>query len=191
MAQLTLEQHFRKMRKQAQELKRKNVPLEIAARTTHALITNRIFHEGKNSSGSRIGSYNTTTELWASDENLRRAGTHRGKTGNPTKTSYYKSYKDLKRQQGFNANVVNLRMKNELQSDFANARIAEGSDSPPKPNTIKVNPNEYRIVLRKQINVEKKAGLEQKYGAIFNHTKAERKQFYKVVQKELIRWLSR
>ena len=179
------------MRKQARDLKRNNVPLEIAARTTHALITNRIFHEGKNSSDSRIGSYNTSTELWASDEDLRRAGTHRGKTGNPTKTSYYRSYKALKQQQGFNANMVNLRMKNELQSDFANARIAEGNDAPPKPNTIKVNPNEYRIVLRKQINVDKKAGLEQKYGKIFSHTKAERKAFHKVAQKELIKWLSR
>jgi hypothetical protein len=191
VAQLTLEQHFEKMRRQAQELKRNNIPLEIAARTTHALITNRIFHEGKNSADSRIGNYNTSTELWVSDENLRRAGNHRGKTGKPTKTSYYKSYKALKQQQGFNANVVNLRMKNELQSDFANAKIAEGNDSPPKPNTIKVNPNLFIISLRKQINVDKKEGLEKKYGKIFSHTKAERKEFHRVAKKELILWLSR
>ena len=190
MAKLTLEQHFEKMNRQAKELAKNNVPLGIAARTTHALITNRIFHEGKNTAGSAIGSYNTTTELWVSDENLRRAGTHRGKTGKPTKTSYYKSYKDLKRQQGFSGKV-NLRMKNELQSDFANTQIAENNDSPPRPNTIKVNPNEYRIVLRKQINVEKKAGLEQKYGAVFSHTKAERKAFHKVAKKELIKFLSK
>jgi len=191
MAQLTLEQHFDKMLRQARELKRNNVPLEIAARTTHALITNRIFHEGKNSSNSAIGSYNTSTELWASDENLRRTGTHRGKTGKPIKTSYYKSYKALKQQQGFNSNVVNLRMKNELQSDFANARIAESNNSAPKPNTIKVNPNLFIISLRKRVNVDKKEGLEQKYGSIFTHTSAERKAFHKVAQKELIKWLSR
>lgn len=190
MAELTLEQHFEKMRRQAEALKKKNVPLEIAARTTHALITDRIFHKGKNTAGSSIGEYNTTTELWVADKDLRRAGTHRGKTGKPTKTSYYKSYKALKRQQGFSGKV-NLRLKNELQSDFANASIAENNDSPPKPNTIKVSPNEYQIVLRKQINVDKKKGLEKKYGDVFIHSKKERKMFHRVAQKELIKYLSK
>lgn len=190
MAQLTLEEHFAKMQRQAEQLAKKNLPLEIAARTTHALITDRIFHQGKNTAGSSIGNYNTTSEMWVADKDLRRAGTHRGKTGKPTKTSYYKSYKDLKRQQGFSGKV-NLRLKNELQSDFANASIAENNDAPPRPNTIKVNANEYQIVLRKQINVDKKEGLEAKFGVIFKHTKKERKVFHTVAKKELIKHLSK
>jgi len=190
VAQLTLEQHFEKMRSRAAKLAKDNRPLEIAARTTHALITDRIFHEGKNTAGSSIGSYNTTSEIWVADKDLRRAGTHRGKTGKPTKTSYYRSYKDLKRQQGFSGKV-NLRLKNELQSDFANARLSPNNDAPPKPNTIKVNPNEYIIVLRKEINVDKKEGLENKYGRIFAHTKVERKKFHEVAKKELIVYLSK
>lgn len=191
MAQLTLEEHFAKMKKQARQLAKENKPLRIAARTTHALITNRIFHEGKNSAGGSIGNYNTTTELWVEDKNLRRAGTHRGKTGKPTKTSYYQNYRALKQQQGFNPSVVNLRLQNELQSDFANVPMGPSNNSSPEPNTIKVSVNEYVIKLRKEVNVQKVNGLEEKYGSIFKHTKKERKLFYKVAQKELIKFLNK
>jgi hypothetical protein len=191
MAQLTLEEHFAKMKRQARTLAKENVPLRIAARTTHAFITNRIFHEGKNSADGSIGTYNATTELWVSDKDLRRSGTHRGKTGKPTKTSYYQSYRALKQQQGFNPNVVNLRLQNALQSDFANVPMSPNSNASPEPNTIRVNPNEYVIKLRKEVNVQKFDGLEKKYGAIFKHTKRERKLFYSVAQKELIKYLNR
>lgn len=191
MAELTLEQHFAKMQDKAKQLAKNNLPLEIAARTTHALITKRIFHKGRNSSNASIGTYNTTTEIYADDKNLRRAGTHRGKTGKPTKTSYYKNYRALKRQQGFNPAVVNLRLQNELQSDFANAPMSPSDNSSPEPNTIKVSAQEYQIVLRKKINVDKMEGLEDKYGRIFAHTKQERKVFRKVAQKELILFLNR
>lgn len=191
MAQLTLKEHFAKMKKQAKELAKENIPLRIAARTTHAIITNRIFHEGKNSAGGSIGNYNTTTELWVEDKNLRRSGTHRGKTGKPTKTSYYKSYKALKQQQGFNPSVVNLRLQNELQSDFANVPMGPSNNSTPEPDTIRVSVNEYVIKLRKDVNVQKMNGLEDKYGSIFKHTKKEKKLFRKVAQKELIKFLNK
>ena len=191
MAELTLEQHFKKMQDQAKKLAKNNLPLEIGARTVHALITNRIFHKGRNSSNASIGSYNTSTELYVDDKNLRRSGTHRGKTGKPIKTSYYKNYRTLKQQQGFNPSVVNLRLQNELQSDFANVNMSPSNNSSPKPNTIKVSAQEYQIVLRKQVNVDKMDGLEKKYGRIFAHTKQEKKIFRKVVQKELILFLNR
>ena len=107
MATLTLEQYFAKIKRQNAQLMKENLPLQIAAQTTHALITNRIFHEGRATDGGPIGSYDNTNEMWVENDQLRRAGTNKGKTGNPIKTSYYKSYKALKRQQGFTQFVKN------------------------------------------------------------------------------------
>lgn len=192
MATLTLQQYLDKIKRQNRELMKKNVPLQIAAQTTHALITNRIFHEGRATDGGPIGSYDNTNEMWVENDQLRRAGTNKGKTGDPIKTSYYKSYKALKRQQGFNADVVNLRMKNELQSDFANAPIGENSDAVPKVNTIKIDAQEYQIQVRKKINRDKMEGAEKRFSKrIFAHTEDEKKQFRNVARKELIKFLNR
>ena len=190
MATLTLKQYKAKIKRQNRELLKKNLPLQIAAQTTHALITNRIFHEGRKTDGSATGSYDTKQEMWVENDQLRKAGTNRGKTGNPITTSYYKSYKALKSQQGFNANVVNLRMKNELQSDFANAPISQNSDSMPKVKTIKISPQEYQIQVRKKINRDKMEGQTERFGTIFMHTEDEKKKFHEIVQKELIKFLN-
>lgn len=195
MATLTLQQYLDKIKRQNVALMKENVPLQIAAQTTHALITNRIFHEGRATDGGPIGSYDNTNEMWVENDQLRRAGTNKGKTGEPIKTSYYKSYKALKRQQGFNADVVNLRMKNELQSDFASGKIdsiGQNSDAVPKVETYKKSPQEYQIRLSKQINVDKMEGAEKRFSKrIFAHTEDEKKQFRNVARKELIKFLNR
>lgn len=203
MATLTLEQYLAKIKRQNRELIKKNVPLQIAAQTTHALITNRIFHEGRATDGGPIGSYDDKNEMWVSDDQLRRNGNHRGKPtgltksgkprkrGGQIKTTYFKSYKELKRKQGFNPDVVNLRMKNELQSDFANRQIGKQNNAVPKVRTIKIDAQEYQIILRKQINVDKMEGAEKRFSKrIFAHTEDEKKQFRNVARKELIKFLN-
>lgn len=178
MAQLSEKQFANSVRKKAKALAKDNVPLKVAAQTVHALRINRIFHVGLNASAGKIGTYNSTNELWASDDQLRRAGTHRGKTGKPIKTSYYKSYKELKAQQGFRNDRVNLRMTNDLQSEFANINISKSSNSVPKSTSpIKVNPNKY---IERVNNLDKIRGIEAKYGDVFGFTKGEISKFYKV-----------
>lgn len=190
MATLTLKQYLAKIKRQNRELIKENLPLQIAAQSTHAEITERIFHEGRKTDGSATGSYNTKDELYASDSQLRKAGNHTGKTGNSITTSYYKSYKALKEQQGFYTNIVNLRMKNELQSDFANAPISKNSDSMPKVKTIKISPQEYQIQVRKKINRDKMEGQTQRFGTIFKHSEDEKKHFRNIARKELIKFLN-
>lgn len=178
MAQLTEAQFVDSIRKKAKLLAKDNLPLKIAAQTIHSLRINRIFHVGLNATAGKIGTYNSTNELWASDDQLRRAGTHRGKTGKPIKTSYYKSYKELKAQQGFRNDRVNLRMTNNLQSEFANINISESNNSAPKNALpVKVNVNKY---IERVDNLDKLRGIEAKYGDVFGFTKGERKKFYKV-----------
>ena len=114
MAKLTTKQYVAKLRKQM-KLLAQGEPLRIAALTVHAMRIERIFDTGTVARG-----YNKTKELWVADKDLRSAGNHRGKTGNPIKTTYFKSYFDLKGRQGFNNSKVNFRLTNDLQMDFAN-----------------------------------------------------------------------
>ncbi len=179
MSQLTPDQFIISLKEKAKKLSKENLPLKIAATTTEALKVDRIFHEGLNQNGSSIGTYNTSTEIYASDDQLRRKGTNKGKTGKPTKTSYYKSYRDLKTQQGFNASGVNLRMTNNFQSDYANAPLAKASNRVPKPRPFKVSVNHYQVRLSRQENVDKLEGFEKKYGKVFDFSEGEKKVFYK------------
>jgi len=187
MAQLTEAQFANKIREKVKLLAKDNVPLKLAAASVHADRINRIFYVGLNSNSARIGTYDTTRELWVSDNQLRRKGTNRGKTGKPTKTSYYKNYKTLKKQQGFRDDRVNLRMTNNLQSEFANVNISASSNTIPRnAKPIKVNKDKY---IERIDNVKKLEGIEAKYGDVFDFTKGEVNKFYKVYNAEAIRIL--
>jgi hypothetical protein len=189
MAELTITQWVQKQRKVREDIRR-GLPLEIAARTVHTLRVNRIFHEGKNSAGGSIGSYDRNRELWVPDSKLRRNGSHRGKTGKAIKTTYFKSYFALKGSQGFDAGTVNLRLTNDLQSDFANARLSKDDDSPPKDvRPIKVTPSLWKEQLRRSKNVEKMGGLEKRFGRIFGATKQEQDTFQRVGMFEMMKLL--
>ena len=178
MAELTTEQFTAKIGVMVKQIK-ENKPLKIAAQTIHTLRVLRIFHEGLNQNGSSIGTYNTSTELWVANDQLRKKGTNKGKTGKATKTSYYKSYRDLKVQQGFNASGVDLRMTNNFQSDYANATLNKTSDKSPEAKPFKANVNTYQEKLSRQENVDKLEGFEKKYGKVFNFTAGEKKAFQK------------
>lgn len=188
MAELTEKQFVSKLRKKIKLLAKDNLPLKVAAQTIHTERINRIFHVGLNSSAARIGTYDTTRELWVSDDQLRRAGTHKGKTGKRIKTSYYPNYKTLKKQQGFRNDRVNLRMTNNLQSEFANTNIGSSNNGVPKNTSpVKINPNKY---VERVDNDGKLRGIEAKYGDVFGFTKGEINKFYKVYNAEALRILS-
>jgi hypothetical protein len=185
MAQLTVAQFQSKLAAKAAELAKVNLPLKIAAQTVHAFRVDRIFHKGVDGA-----SYNTTTPLYVSDNQLRRRGPHRGKTGKPIKTNYFKSYFDLKQNQGFDPNIVNLRLTNNLQSDFANVSLSPSNDSFPASATpIKIDASLWVERLDRPENVEKYIYLSKKYRNPFRFTKSERKLFQKVAQEELIKLL--
>jgi len=188
MAELTITQWVQKQRKLQEDI-RKGLPLEIAARTVHTLRVNRIFHEGRNTAGGSIGSYDRSRELWVPDSRLRRNGSHRGKTGKAIKTTYFKSYFALKSEQGFDAGTVNLRLTNDLQSDFANARLSKGSDNVPTTPPIKASPSLWKEQLRRSKNVDKMNGNERRFGRIFGATKQEQDQFQKTGYDEMVRIL--
>src|SRR5690606_31005031 len=81
--------------------------LELAVRDTHAKQVQRIFVDGKNSSDSQIGKYNTTDPLYVNPKNAPKNTSVRGKygqntfsNGNKHKTTYFGSYSEFRQSQG-------------------------------------------------------------------------------------------
>lgn len=180
---MTVQEHILKMQASIKAVEQ-GKPLAIAAQTVHALRVVRIFD--KEGTG---GTYDKTKPLYVADKNLRRAGSHRGKTGKPIKTTAFPSYYALKRQQGFNPDIVNMRLTNDLQSDFANAPQTNGTNTP-VGSAIKVSNSLYMEALRRPKNVKKlKAGIK-KYGDFTKFTKSERAKFAQVVQFEFVKILN-
>lgn len=185
---MTIEELNKKLEKRIKNIEKISVPLKKAVISTMAGMNQRIFVMGKLSNMQKIGQGKySDKELWVSDERLPRKGNHRGKPNakgktRKIKTTYYKNYTALKKAMGRYTNgVVNLRLTNDLQSDFNNAPVSNsGGVSAPKP--LEINKLTFAILLRR--NSLKKEGLEEKYGAIFLLTKVEKERFYKTFQKE-------
>lgn len=149
----------------------------------------RIFEEGKNSSGSTIGTYKNNNELYVSDSRSPRAGNHKGKPNEQgksktIKTTYYESYKGFRSKQGRESNFVNLRLFGRLMSDFFNAQVSDKIPKEEDTKPIKVNGFEYYTRVRDE-NTGKMKGAESKYGRIFAHTKDERERFNRTLNSEL------
>ena len=164
-------------------------PVEIAVRSVMADMAVRIFEDGLDSSGSKIGTYNSKDELYVKPSVLPRNVAPRGKPGKERnvqsrKTTYFKSYKDLRSEVGRESGFINLRLTNDLQSDWANARVRDGVAKTPNPT--RVSNHEYRITLKRQVNIDKKRGLEKRFGPIFKLTKQEEQNYARYLRKELI-----
>ncbi len=151
--------------------------VEIAARDSMSESVQRIFMRGQKSSGDSIGSYSTKAAYF-SPKNTPKDTNHTGKTGKRIKTGYYAGgYAELRSQQGRESSFVNLRFTNELQSDYANASIDPTSNRIASPTPIPGGKNIFLITLNKQINIDKRDGLEDKYGLIFDLTTKEEQIF--------------
>ncbi len=171
------------------EYLRSGKPLLIAVRSTMAEMAVRIYEDGQNSTGGDIGQYNSKDEIYVNPNTLPKKVAPRGKPGSSRnvksrKTVYFKSYKALRDEQGRESGFVNIRLTNDLQSDWANAEIKDGVTSNPKP--IEISKHEYHITLKRDVNVMKRRGLESRFGPIFKLTKDEEKFYFNILNKELV-----
>lgn len=158
--------------------------LAIAVLSVSQLRIKRIFEDGLNSSGAKIGNYNSTTPVYINPADAPRKGNQIGKRGEPIKSIYYPSYKDFRRAMGRESEFVNVRLNNELQSDLANGLLSKTSSSLATPKPIKVSATKYKVTLKKDINIKKASGLEKKFGKFLEHTKEEKTAFSKVLKFE-------
>ena len=190
---MTTEEYIKKNRVALEAIVKLDIPLKIAVYTIVGEQSIRIFQDGLNSAGSKIGSYNNSVALYVNTTKsapIKNApkgknGDVKFKNGNPHKSTYYKSYKEFRSKQKRESGFVNLRLTNELQSDFSNSKVSVSSTKVVAGKPIKVNVHFYKTELKKDINQKKREGLENKYGRIFKLTKEEKTKFLSILQKEL------
>lgn len=182
---VTTKQYIALNRQRFSKLLNENKPLAIAAISTHTKQVARIFEDGKNGNGSKIGSYNSSQELYVSPNTAPRAIPLRGKTGKSTfksgkkhVTGYFISYKAFRAQQGRQTSFVDFIMFGNLRSDYS---------TPP----VKLNKTKFVAGTSRDENSKKIGGLEDKFGRVFTKlTKAEILHFKKVLTDQTLKVLT-
>lgn len=187
---MTIEEFKDKLRKALAEIDANDTPLRLASYGSVAEVSKRVFTNGGNANGGQIGQYNSTNPIYINPKKSfggSKLGPPRGKNGD-TKfkdgrshvTVYLDSYKDYKAALGKPSGgaYVNFELSGDLKSDFENGSV---------PTPQQRGPHEYFVGLKRQINVDKVAGLEAKYGKVFALTDAEVEQFLEDVKFEFAR----
>lgn len=107
-------------------------PLYLAGKTAMSMLVVRVFTKGQDINGNTYQYADSKKGIYMSDENLRRNGNHLGKPNakgrrKKIKTTYFESYKAMKKAQGFDNSFMNFRLTNRLQSDVTNSNIPKSS----------------------------------------------------------------
>lgn len=183
---------YKEKLKKAQELLKSEKVMINAIRAVNEVRMKRIFVDGLNSNGGKIGTYNSTNPVYIDPDKAPKKVNQVGKNGTPIKSGYYKSYKAFRQAMGRESGFVNVRLNNELQNDLANGSLTKSSDKVNmKVNPIKVSKGVYKVVLKKQENIDKVIALEKKFGKFIEHTKEEKELFTKIIDTEVATILAR
>lgn len=175
------EQFADQLRRAIEIIKENDPPLRIASYDTLGKQSLRIFTEGKNSSGSAIGQYNSTDPLYLNPKtafNGAKLGKPVGKTGK-TKfksgkdhvTVFVESYKSYREKIGRKTGSVNLELSGELKSDMENPQ--GGAPAP-----TRVSEHEYIVQVKRPLSLKKIEGNEARFGTIFKLTSGEKDNFF-------------
>lgn len=187
----TIESLIKDYDKVLREIK-KGRPVQLAAVGVMGAMAERIFEQGQTTNGGLIGSYNSTDEIYINPDRLPRSTPRRGKPGRERavsnrKTTYFTSYKAMRAEIGRESGKINLRLTNDLQSDFANSKVSAGTNSiAGQFRPTKINSLTYAVKLSRPQNVDKVKGLEGRFGPIFAPSRLENKIFADSLQKELM-----
>jgi len=184
---MTIEEFNRKLKEALLEIQANDVPLRLASYGSVAEVSLRVFTKGGNADGGQIGQYNSTDPIYVNPKKAfggSKLGTPRGKNGDttfkngkPHATVYLDSYKDYKAILGkpSGGGFVNLELSGDLKSDFENGKV---------PTPTQLGPHEYAVQLKRNVNIDKVAGLESRYGKIFALTNQEVENFIEDIKFE-------
>jgi hypothetical protein len=160
--------------KQAATILQGGEALQRAAQSVHADRVERIFDKGSVARGY------STKPIYISAKNNRKGV---GK--------YFKGgYKEYKAYAGFDNSEVNFRNTNDLQIEFANARVDTGTGAPDSGEVVKVNDLLYVEELKSQVNIDKLRYNKERFGDFTAFTNAERAKFNEILKFELIATLN-
>lgn len=174
---MTKEELTAKFRGAIEDLTTKNTPLTLAAATISKDVAERVFVEGKNSQGGKIGTYNSTKPIYIDPNAAPKKVKQVGKKGTPIKSGFYESYKEFRRDMGRESEFVNLELNAQLSGDY-------------RTGLSQRSVNKWVVELKNQHNAEKAAGLQGKYGRVFDITAIERSKLHDILTKELARLFS-
>lgn len=171
---------FNKKLEERKRIIEENIPLGIAVADTHALMVQRIFTDGLNSSDSKIGNYATSPPLYVNtslNAPIQKApkgkyGETKFKDGRPHKTTYFESYKAFRQAESRESGFVNLQLFSNLKIDF-------------ETGLKRVDNDKWVAVVKRADSGGKISGAESKYGKVFFLTQDERKHFKDVLLFEL------
>ena len=145
----------------------------------HAKQVKRIFNDGLNSQGGKIGQYNNTDPIYINPNQSPKKFQLKGKSGKTSfkngknhKTGYFDSYKAFRQAISREASFVNLRLTENLKFDFTNSLMLSG--------------NTYITGVKRSENTDKVNGHIQKYGVeTYTLSKSEKEQFRQCVINKL------
>lgn len=187
----SIEDAIREMDERIKILKSGEI-LQRTVRGMMGIMAHRIFEDGKDSKGAKIGKYDNKKEIWINPDTLPTSPAPKGKPNASRRvanrsSTYFPSYRAMRKEIGRESGFINLRLTNDLQSDFANADVAPSRTSiGNKYNPHKINSFTYAIKLTRQVNREKRKGLEKRFGKIFDMTKDETRKFNEALTKEFL-----
>jgi hypothetical protein len=191
---MTLQEHNEKILKGLSALVSQNEPLYKGVTTMNVDRQKRIFDEGKNSAGGKIGSYSTKLMLATKGQFVSKTAfkpTMIKQKNGKSKMLFIKfpnakkavpvmalpgGYKQFKSINGRRSDFVNLHLYGNLRSDF--------------PKVAKLSVNQYITGPFKPENQTKLSALQKKYGSIAQHTKEERARLLDIILKETIATLN-
>lgn len=183
---MTTEQFLAKQESKLNAIIKENKPLLFAVTSTMALRSRRIFLQGLNADGGKIGDYGTNG-LYVSGkarpspkEPLRgKTGESKFKNGNEHKSKYFTNFLAYKKDVGRGQVLptVDLYLTGDLHKNWSQVdKIAQA------PKVNKLDANTY-IEYLNDLSLSKIS----RYGNVFNISKDERKAFYKSFQDEFAR----
>lgn len=144
--------------------------METAARDILPVAAKRIFEEGLDSSGQKIGEYDTK-KIYISRKNspVQNAGIPKQKT-----LLFPGGYREFKSEIG-RGTVVNLKVFGRLQSDYLTPKKVDKATG-------------VAYLLKEEKNAQKKDGNEQRFRKdIFSLTAQEKKTVVDTVEFEILR----
>ena len=173
---MTQEQFNRKLDERLKQIAAANFLLPCVT-DAHASQVKRIFTEGINGNGARIGTYDNSNPIYINPNQSPKKFPLKGKNGETTfksgkshKTGYFDSYKAFRQAISRETNFVNLRLTEDLKFDFT--------------NSLTLNGNTYQTGVKR--NSEKVEGIIKKYGdETFKLTIQERNNFIECVKTKI------
>lgn len=191
---MTLQEHNAKIVRQITELAENDKPLFEAVGSITAMRNRRIFNDGKNSNGGKIGAYSTKRMLATQKQFLTKNSfkptmvKQKNGKSRPLFLKFPNSkkavpvmvleggYKEFRQLNGRPTNTVNLNLYGLVRSDFTTFQP--------------VSKNKFISGPFRDENQKKLLGLQRKYGSpIALHTKEERAEMLRIMLEQTMKIL--